>query len=255
MSDTRRQWLPHEQWLGIWADSNDLFRYANNSFDDVAVTKAGYSVADLKRSRLLLHRNQTLHGYCVLVAKAKVAQPHHMHPPERRLFYDDLNTACAAIEQVCQPLTLNLLSLGSQIPHLHIHIVPRYEREPAPSAALDSGLAHMDYEALVEDLREAMGFIRQRVSDPLLAHFLDNQGRVVDWPARRHQDKQMAVRFYLASKFEYERHYTEAEVNALLNQWATFEDWALLRRELVMYHLLDRAKDGSAYWRIDDDAD
>ncbi|NDJ33120.1 MAG: DUF2087 domain-containing protein, partial [Chloroflexi bacterium] len=27
-------------------------------------------------------------------------------------------------------------------------------------------------------------------------------------------------------------------------------DWALLRRELIMHALLERTRDGSAYWRI-----
>ncbi|MFW5690904.1 MAG: DUF2087 domain-containing protein [Chloroflexota bacterium] len=38
-------------------------------------------------------------------------------------------------------------------------------------------------------------------------------------------------------------------VNDLLNRWHTFEDWAVLRRELVDRRMLCRARDGSVYWR------
>ena len=60
-------------------------------------------------------------------------------------------------------------------------------------------------------------------------------------------------KIYLAEKFEFRRKYSEREVNDILNQWALFNDWALLRRELIMYNLLQREKNGSAYWRVDDD--
>ena len=82
-----------------------------------------------------------------------------------------------------------------------------------------------------------------------LAKFLDKEGRVTRWPARRHVVVDTAaIIAYLATKFEADRKYTETEVNAILNQWHTFGDWALLRRELFERHYLDRTKDGREYW-------
>lgn len=80
-----------------------------------------------------------------------------------------------------------------------------------------------------------------------LRRFLDAQERVTTWPAKQ-QDKRLVLA-YLATKFEAERHYTEKEVNALLNAWHTFADYALLRRYLFDYGWLDRERDGSRYWR------
>jgi hypothetical protein len=105
-----------------------------------------------------------------------------------------------------------------------------------------------DYWQFAGDIREALGYIRERVNDERLYKVLDNQGRVTDWPGLKRADEQAGVREYLAAKFEKGRTYTEAEVNAILNQWALFDDWALLRRELYMHRFLDRKKDGSAYW-------
>jgi hypothetical protein len=92
-----------------------------------------------------------------------------------------------------------------------------------------------------------MDFVEQ------LKNYLDEQGRLLEWPSRRNkrQFQQWALE-YLASKFEREIYYSEREVNAVLNQHHTFNDPALLRRELVERQLLDRVKDGSAYWRRDD---
>jgi len=75
--------------------------------------------------------------------------------------------------------------------------------------------------------------------------FIDSQGRVTQWPSKRN-DK-LLVLAYLATKFEFNLSYTEAEVNELLKRWHTFGDWPLLRRELYNYKFLDRNLDGSDY--------
>lgn len=84
--------------------------------------------------------------------------------------------------------------------------------------------------------------------DERLKAYLDQSGRVTRWPARRYKKDKLLILDYLASKFAPERTYTEREVNAVLNQFHTFEDWALLRRELYEHGYLNREKDGSAYW-------
>ncbi|KAB8331791.1 DUF2087 domain-containing protein [Scytonema tolypothrichoides VB-61278] len=83
-----------------------------------------------------------------------------------------------------------------------------------------------------------------------LKNYLDEQERVKEWPSKRNKGKfQKLVLEYLASKFEVAVVYTEKEVNALLNQHHTFGDPAMLRRELFESGLIDRKRDGSAYWR------
>ncbi|MBI5666703.1 MAG: DUF2087 domain-containing protein [Chloroflexi bacterium] len=80
-----------------------------------------------------------------------------------------------------------------------------------------------------------------------LQALLDAEGRVTHWPSKR--SIQLQVLDYLAAQFEAGRDYSEREVNALLNQFHTFEDGALLRRELFERGLLNRERDGSRYWR------
>lgn len=83
-----------------------------------------------------------------------------------------------------------------------------------------------------------------------LENYLDEAGRLKEWPSRRNKGQfQQRALEYLAAQFESDMYYSEKEVNALLNQHHTFGDPALLRRELVERKLLDRVKDGSAYWR------
>ncbi len=81
--------------------------------------------------------------------------------------------------------------------------------------------------------------------------FLDISGKIVRLPQKlkvRH-----ALLEYLAEKFERGRTYTERQVNALCDEWHTFGDCFLLRRELVDNGLLCRERDGSRYWRAQAD--
>jgi hypothetical protein len=80
-----------------------------------------------------------------------------------------------------------------------------------------------------------------------LHHFLDEELRLRQWPARRAVRE--AALDYLASKFNDDQQYTEAAVNALLRRWHLFDDPALLRRELYERGDLRRTRDGRAYWR------
>jgi hypothetical protein len=78
-----------------------------------------------------------------------------------------------------------------------------------------------------------------------LRPFVDEQGRLTRWPAR-YKIKRMAAA-YLAGRFEAGREYSEREVNALLLDWHTFEDWALLRRVLCDWRHMTRERDGTRY--------
>ena len=76
--------------------------------------------------------------------------------------------------------------------------------------------------------------------------FLDESGRLKSYPARF--KRQIYALFYLASKFESNKRYPERELNQILQNWHTFEDWATLRRDLVDRHFLSRESDCSFYW-------
>jgi hypothetical protein len=79
-----------------------------------------------------------------------------------------------------------------------------------------------------------------------LKNHLDVDGRLKWWPSKR--SKQLLALDYFSSKFEPGKSYSESEVNALLNQWHTFGDPALLRRELFDDGQLNRQLDGTEYW-------
>jgi len=80
-----------------------------------------------------------------------------------------------------------------------------------------------------------------------MTHCTNREGIVTYWP-KKTKDKQ-AVLLYLAEKFSANRLYSEKEVNALLNHYHNFGDWALLRRELFEKGFLVRNAAKGLYWK------
>lgn len=83
--------------------------------------------------------------------------------------------------------------------------------------------------------------------DKELKSFLDESGKLTAYPVK--YKKQIFAMFYLAEKFESGIRYTEKEINSVLEGWHTFDDWAMLRRDLYDRRFLDREQDGSSYWK------
>lgn len=79
----------------------------------------------------------------------------------------------------------------------------------------------------------------------LLSNFLDEQGRVKVYPSK-HKYKTLVL-FYIASKFEQDKEYTEIQVNEIIKANHLFNDHCLLRRALVDYGFLLRTKDCAIY--------
>jgi GNAT superfamily N-acetyltransferase len=80
-------------------------------------------------------------------------------------------------------------------------------------------------------------------------NYLDNKGIIKIWPSKR-TDKLIVLK-YLVKAFQYNKFYTEKEVNRLIDENHSFNDYFLLRRELIDNKLLYRTRNGAKYWRGD----
>ena len=101
-------------------------------------------------------------------------------------------------------------------------------------------LAHETLPEVVKDL-DPKAYDRKILTD-----YLDPNGVIKKIPTNRR--KLDVVLRYLAEKFEFDRTYTEKEVNAVIG--ALNPDISGLRRDLISAKFLGREKDGSAYWRV-----
>lgn len=69
------------------------------------------------------------------------------------------------------------------------------------------------------------------------------------WPSRRSRSAQLAALDRLLEAFESGREYSEREVNELLKSRIAFEDFVLVRREMIDTGRLHRSRDCRVYWR------
>jgi len=70
---------------------------------------------------------------------------------------------------------------------------------------------------------------------------------VLHWP-KKQSEKHVVIK-WLSKKFKFDKKYSEKEVNEIIKQNHSFDDIALLRRELISKKFLVRKKDGSIYWK------
>ncbi len=82
-------------------------------------------------------------------------------------------------------------------------------------------------------------------SKKVLRAHLNVDGSIKQIPAL---PKLQVILNYLVEFFEYDKNYTEKEVNTILRKYN--EDTAGLRRDLVEAGMLARESDGSRYWRV-----
>jgi len=85
--------------------------------------------------------------------------------------------------------------------------------------------------------------------NPELRGFIDADGKIKSWPGK--QSKQFILLDILGEAFETGREYSGPEINEILNANHTFNDPALLRRELINRKILQRSPDGKVYWKVE----
>ncbi len=80
-----------------------------------------------------LRRVDIVPGYTVAVWRGRhVVDVTDLTDAEAAEFDRAVRTVCRAVEGHYRPAKLNLLTLGDAVPHLHVHIVPRYVTDDDP---------------------------------------------------------------------------------------------------------------------------
>jgi diadenosine tetraphosphate (Ap4A) HIT family hydrolase len=77
-----------------------------------------------------------LPGYACVVSKHHVVEPYELPPNEHVAFWEEVTTAAATLANLFQPLKMNYEIHGNVVPHLHVHLYPRYADDPYDTGAL-----------------------------------------------------------------------------------------------------------------------
>jgi diadenosine tetraphosphate (Ap4A) HIT family hydrolase len=87
-------------------------------------------IHEFDSSLLFLGDHQYFEGYCVLMLKRHVRELHELEPMEYQRLMEELIQATRAVDAAFRPWKLNHSCLGNALPHIHWHIMPRYESDP-----------------------------------------------------------------------------------------------------------------------------
>jgi len=93
-----KQWMARERWDAlVRGEGCPLCRVVQaTQVDD----KHGFFVADLSSGRLRLAADQHLPGYCLLISRNHVREPHELDRQERIAFFEDLSRVGEALERL-----------------------------------------------------------------------------------------------------------------------------------------------------------
>lgn len=83
--------------------------------------------------------------------------------------------------------------------------------------------------------------------ETMLENYYDSNGLLKQWPSKKPLQKIILKRF--KDYFEYNKDYTEKEINEIIKSKIAFNDIELIRRELYNNHILNRLLNGSKYWK------
>ena len=121
----------------------------------------GIFICDLSVSQLILFKEQSHPGRCIVAYKDHVSEIVNISDEERNAYFADVNRAAKAIHAAFQPNKVNYGAYDDGGGHLHFHLVPKYqfEFEWEEAFAVDPGkryLADEEYTVLVEMIKAGL---------------------------------------------------------------------------------------------------
>jgi diadenosine tetraphosphate (Ap4A) HIT family hydrolase len=95
-------------------------------------------IANLAVAWVTAGTNAPLPGYACVVAKRHVVEPYELAERERAAFWEDCMVAARGLADLFQPVKMNYEIHGNTIPHLHMHLYPRYVGDPYEGRSIDN---------------------------------------------------------------------------------------------------------------------
>jgi len=89
--------------------------------------KFGIKICDLNVSKLVLFKEQSHLGRCVVAYNDHVSEIVNITPEQRNAFFDDVCRVSNALHKAFNPDKVNYGAYGDTGCHLHMHLVPKYK--------------------------------------------------------------------------------------------------------------------------------
>ena len=121
----------------------------------------GIYICDLSVSTLILFKEQSHPGRCIVAYKDHVSELVDISEEDRNAFFSDVARAAKAIHKAFHPSKVNYGAYGDGGCHLHFHLVPKYEDqfEWCDVFQMNPGrtcLAQEEYAEIIEKIKQAL---------------------------------------------------------------------------------------------------
>lgn len=84
-------------------------------------------ICQLDASTVYLFREQSYKGRCIVAYNKHVNELFELEDKELELFMKDVKKVAAAVQKTFSANKINYGAYSDKLPHLHFHIVPKYE--------------------------------------------------------------------------------------------------------------------------------
>jgi diadenosine tetraphosphate (Ap4A) HIT family hydrolase len=98
-------------------------------------------VAELATTWITAQADAPLPGYACVVSKRHVVEPFELPGPELDAFWHEAMLAARTVSELYRPTKMNYEIHGNTIPHLHLHLYPRFADDPYVGGPIDPRLA------------------------------------------------------------------------------------------------------------------
>ena len=117
--------------MSRWTDPEEWERYRNSETCPVCLRgRPSDIIAELDASYLMAGEDSPMKGYCFLMLKRHAVELYELSPEEAARFMRDVQRASKAVHEITRAVKLNYEIHGNTVPHLHLHLFPRYHGDP-----------------------------------------------------------------------------------------------------------------------------
>ena len=118
----------------------------------------GIVICDLSVSTLILFREQSHPGRCIVAYKDHVSEIVNISEEERNAFMADVVKAANALHTAFHPNKVNYGAYGDTGCHLHMHLVPKYKDQDEWGGTFQMNpnktyLSDAEYEEMIEKIK------------------------------------------------------------------------------------------------------
>ena len=133
--------------------------YCMREENPVLLDTFGIFICELSVSDLILFKEQSHPGRCIVAYKGHISELVDLTDEERNAFFSDVAKAAKAIHAAFHPDKINYGAYGDTMQHLHFHLVPKYKDQVEWGDVFQMNpehvkLSRLEYGVIIEKIEE-----------------------------------------------------------------------------------------------------